>query len=469
MCDESVLIWAEREFGGAELGDKRRARLLTKIAAGRAMNPDIGMTLCCEKNDAQLISRLFNRKELTLDSTLECHKKRTVERCSEHKSVYAVQDTTSMDLTTHKALKGIGLICQHDNVFGLLMHTTIAVSMDKTALGILDVNLWGRKPEDKGKKAENAKELIENKESFKWLRGKRSAENLLNDVCRVIVVGDRESDIFEVFADSRGENVDLLIRARHNRRVKPCEEMNRLFDMMANGKVLGEYLLKIPRRKSKSAREAVIELRAGTVSMMPHRYLRAKGFESPISINWVYAREKDSTSDDAIDWKLLTTLSVQDFAEAKSCVDGYSNRWIIEEYHRVLKSGCKVEGLQFETLDRMYPAFAVCFVVAWRILFMSKYARENPNGDASLVSTVIEQKILSNFLKNKKKEKNCKIKTVGDFVKGVAKLGGYLGRKRDGPPGTKTLWIGLRRLSDLVNGYLLALEIQNPSKIQEMS
>lgn len=465
MCDESAMIWAEREFGGAELGDKRRTERLVKTAAGRAMNPDVGMTTCCGKNDAQLISRLLARDELTMDSTLEAHKKRTVERCSGHKTVYAVQDTTNMDLTSHKALKGIGPVCQHDEFFGLLLHTTIAVSRDRTPLGILDANIWGRESKVKGKKKNSAKEPIENKESFKWVRGKRSADELLNDVCQVVIVGDRESDIFELFADSRGDNVDLLIRAHHNRKVKFCEEMDKLFNLMNNSEVLGEYLLKIPRRKDKAAREAVIEVKAGTALIMPHRYLKEKGLETPISINWVYAREKNSTSADAIDWKLLTTLSVKDFSEAKSRVDEYSNRWIIEEYHRVLKSGCKVEGLQFETLDSMYPAFAICFVVAWRLLFLSKYARENPDGDASLVSTGTERKVLSNFLKIKKKEKNWKIKTIQDFVKGVAKLGGYLGRKKDGPPGTKTLWLGLRRLSDLVNGYLLALEIQKSSEV----
>ena len=347
------------------------------------------------------------------------------------------------------------------------MHNVIAVSPNKTPLGLIDVNIWSRDLKNFATKKTRRSSPIEEKESYKWLRGKEKTETLLGDSCNVVLLGDRESDIFELFASPRSKNFDILVRATYNRNIDSSSSNDedgkilRLFEIMRETEKSGEFVFQVPRHKGKKPRQTVIDVRFGTVSVKPHQYLKARGFEESISLNWVWATEKNSSerSGDFIDWKLLTTLPVNDFASAKECIDGYSNRWVIEEYHRVLKSGCKIEGLQFETLDRMYPAMAICCVVAWRILFLTKFARENSNGDISLVSSEVECKVLSGWLKSHK-EKNWKVKTIKDFVFGVARMGGHPGRKSDGFPGAKTIWQGLRRLEDMVDGYLLSLEIQ---------
>lgn len=461
--DNSIQVWAENEFGKVEIGDKRRTRRLVRTAAGKAANPEAAMTLCCERGDAQGICRLFDREEVTFEAVTSAHRNRTYERCSAYKNIFAVQDTTCLDFTSHKALEGLGRICHNSSGFGLLMHATIAVTPDRTPLGILDANIWARE-KVLGKKPKASERRIEEKESFKWLRGKDKAAELLPDSCNVVVVCDRESDIFELFASPRPDNVDLLVRASQNRSVRTFEpngtERERLFDVMKKADSLGGYKLKVPARPGRKSRTALMEVRSGTIEIYPHKSLRNQGYSEPVRLNWVWTVEKKSSSSkQCLDWKLLTTLPVSTLDEARECIDGYSNRWIIEEYYRVLKSGCKIEGLQFETLDRMYPAMAVCCVVAWRVLFLSKYARENPGGDAELVSTVTERKVLLAWLKSHKTRKR-KIRTVKDFVFGVARLGGFPGRKSDGYPGPKTIWQGLRRLEDLVAGYNLAQQMQ---------
>ena len=464
MNDDTIELWADREFGGAEMGDKRRTNRLVKTAAGKARNPEAAMSLCCEKNDAQLICRLFDQEEVTFDSVIACHKERTAQRCREYEKIFAVQDTTTLDLSSHKSLGGLGSITSCKREAGLLMHNVLAVSPDRTPLGLIDVNIWSRDLKNFGTKKSRASRPIEEKESYKWLRGKEKAEGLLGDSCNIVLLGDRESDIFELFALPRPKNLNLLVRATYNRHIEAGNEndddtdkIRRLFDAMRNSQTAGEYNLQVPARNGKKSRQTVMEVGFGTVSIKPHQYIKTRGYDESLNLNWVWATEKNPPANpsDLIDWKLLTTLPVNDFASAKECVDGYSNRWVIEEYHRVLKSGCKIEGLQFETLDRMYPAMAICCVVAWRILFLAKFACERPDGDAALVSSEVERKVTGGWLKSRK-EKNWQIKTVKDFVTGVAKMGGYLGRKSDGPPGTKTIWQGLRRLDDMINGYLLA-------------
>lgn len=464
LSEESAEMWADREFGCARLGDRRRTQRLVKTVAGKAKNTEAAMSLCCERNDAQAISRLLANPVVTVESTTEPHRQRTAERCREYPTVYVVQDTTTLNYTGHKDLEGIGPICQHDWAQGLIMHAGAAVSPDGTMLGLTSLNLWARSKE-KRKKGKNLDYFnIEDKESFKWIQGKLDAEEALGDSCRVVLVGDRESDVFELFAQKRGPLFELLVRAQHNRCVTTVKgEEGKLFDLMDAAPSLGEYVLHIPRSGGRAARDALIEVRAGKVVITPHNKLKQKGYDKALTVNWVRAFEKNSPVKEPIDWKLLTTAPVDDYAKAKTCVDGYSKRWVIEEFFKTLKSGCKAEKLQFETLGSMLPAIAICCVVAWRVVFLTKYARENPEGDAALVSTKLERTVLQGALKSLKKVKKWRVKSVKDFVVGVARLGGYLGRKNDGPPGMKSLWTGLRRLDDLVKGYLLAREIQESS------
>jgi hypothetical protein len=483
LIDESsVDLWAEQEFGDAELGDVRRVKRLIMTASGKAKDTGAAMSLCLNKNDSQSICRLFDRPEVTCDSVINCHKIRTVERCKEYEKIYVTQDTSFLDFSGHKALDGLGRLCHEKTGKGLVMHSALAVTPDGKPLGVLDAKIWAR-PDDPREKTEQEKrkrikslrsKAIEEKESFKWLDCSNNVAQLLGDLsCNVILVSDRESDIFEYFAQERPKNFDFLVRVKFNRCAKKDEESDneadeklKLFDLMEKSDSIGKYTLDIPTRKGIKAHKAKIVLKSGSITLEPHKYLKKQGYSDRITLNWVYARETNSNKKpkDLIEWKLLTTLPVKTFDEAISCVRGYSKRWLIEEYHRVLKSGCKIEGLQFETLDRMYPAMGVCFVVAWRVLFLSKYARENPDDDATCVCSELEKTVLAGWLKINK-FKDWKVETVEDFVRGVGILGGNPGRRTGGRPGPKTLWIGTNQLDCIVQGYLLAQQMQQLSGV----
>ncbi len=459
MVDGNAVLWARKEFGGVVLGDERRNRRLSKIACGVAQNVGGPISMCCGTMAAQLVSRFFDRKEVTLDSVLESHIEQTVKRCAGVERVLAVQDTCYLDFTSHIALEGLGHITSSPDSKGLLMHSILAVDIDRLPLGILGINIWARKTDEYGKKATRKQREVKDKESNKWLIGLRQAESALPEDKPLLVIGDRESDFFALFAAKRRPNTDLLVRAAQNR-VVVDPEYRLLYEALEGAGVLGEYELDVPRQGKRKARKAKMQVKAFSVTIKPPANRTPDIPDEPVEVYCVCAREIDVPEGvTPLNWILLTTLPVKTMEDALYIIRAYSVRWVIEEFHKVLKSGCKVENLQFETLERMIPAIGVLSVVAWRVLYISKWARTSPDAAATEIATGLECKVLRAWMK-KKRKRGRKIETVRDFVRAVAMLGGFMGRKSDGEPGTKTLWQGLRRLEDLVTGYSLSQDAQ---------
>jgi hypothetical protein len=453
MENESVKLWACNEFGGALLGDRRRTNRLVKIAGGLANNVGISVSTSCGKGAAQSISNFFGIDEVNLKSVMENHINKTAKRSIGEDVVFAIQDTTSINYTSHKCLD-TGPIGSNLDAKGLIMHTVLLLKPDKTPLGILDINIWKRDPKNHGNSRNSRKRPINDKESVKWINGLHKTESALPEDKRVIVIGDRESDLFALFNEPRRTTTDLLVRSCYNRSVKD-DEFKYLYDALNKASEMGCYELQVPRRGNRPSRAAKMSVRVVQAKINPPRERTVEKYAGPLPFYCVWAKELDAPDGvEPLDWKLLTTYPVDDFQTAVFTIQSYSCRWELEEFHRILKTGCKVEDLQFETTKRLIPAIGVLSVVAWRVLYLSKKAKASPNSDASEVSSEIEREVLSKWLKSRN-EKCYKIRTVKDFVLGVAKLGGFLGRTCDGMPGTKTLWEGLRKLEAMVEGYKL--------------
>lgn len=457
MINSASSGWASLEFGGCSLGDLRRAKRLVKIAQGLADNVGCAVSSCCGRGSAQLISRFFDQKEVTTDSVLESHIKRTAARCSKFDLVIAVQDTTFLDFTGRKDLENeLGPIGSRQQSRGVLAHSVMAVSPGRSVLGLLGMSIWARDPAGFGQGARRRNRLVADKESRKWLGGLYQAESALPESQPLLVVGDRESDVFALFAAPRRKNTDILVRANQNRAIVD-EEFSYVREAIESAPELGLYEVNVPRQGARRARKAKLVVQARPIYVKPPLHKTPDVPDGAVKLYVVRAREIDAPDGvEPLDWILLTSLEVDDLASALTVIDFYSVRWVIEEFHRVLKSGCKVERLQFETLDRLKPVIAVLSVVAWRVLSLSKKAREEPEAHVSSVCTETERRVMEKWMEMKK-EKSPEIKTVEDFVRAVAILGGFMGRKCDGKPGTKTLWQGLRRLEDLVQGYELAV------------
>lgn len=449
-------VWAEDEFGSAKLGDARRTRRLVAIASGAAGSVGSALSSVCGKSGAQTVSRLLDCAKTTVESVTQPHMEETRNRCAGSGRVLAIQDTTVLDFTNRASLEGIGPVTTARSSRGLLMHSVLAVNEDRVPLGLLGLQLWAREESSRGCARDRRKRPISEKESRKWLIGLKQAQQWTVADQEVLVVGDRESDIFALFAAPRRDGVELLVRLAHNRAVVD-DEYSYVRDALIEASIVGVYEIEIPRQGSRPKRVAKLDIRIARVRLRAPANGKMRGAD-PIEVSLVWALERDAPSGcKALDWTLISTEMVDSYDLAVAMIRFYSARWVIEEFHRVLKSGCKVEQMQFDTLDRMKPAIGILAIVAWRVLRLTKEARSDPDSEASSVANAEEVEVLSRWLQAKG-DRSYIIQTAKEFTIALARLGGFQGRKSDGMPGTKTIWQGLRNLEILVLGYRLAAQ-----------
>jgi len=451
-----TVLWAHSEFAGAELGDRRRTARLVKTAAAVASQVGAAISSACGRAGALAVSRLFRREESTLQAIVKPHIERTGGRCMGHDRVLVVQDTTSLDYTWHKSARGLGPITTDEKTRGLLMHSVMAFNRDKTPLGLLGIQVWARDDRARGSRKDRHNRPISEKESKKWLVGLCEAQAKTREDQGLLVIGDRESDVYGLLVAPRRSNVDLLVRVAHDRALAgDDEELGYIHDALERAPTAGEYEVRVPRQGSRAERTATLEVRITRVHLKAPRHSVDKDSPKEVEVSLVWAREIGEPEEGAaLDWTLLCTERIDSLSSAVEMIQAYTTRWGIEEFHRVLKSGCRVEQVQFDSVEAIQPAIGLLAVVAWRVLYLTKYARSCPDADASEVATEDEIAVLKGWLGATGSK--ASVRSVREFVRAVAILGGFLGRKSDGQPGTKTLWQGLRALEVLLIGYRLA-------------
>jgi hypothetical protein len=457
--------WAEQEFGKVRLRDRRHRQRLFTVARDFYAQPGANIPQACHSRaKTKAAYRLFQHKAVSMDAILSSHYHSTMERIARAKIkvVLAVQDTTSFNYDTHADMEGLGPINKHvDGAQGILLHDTMAYSTEGTAMGLVDIQVWARDPQQFGKRVTRYQRPIEQKESCKWLKSFRAAARLqrqLGAASTVVSVGDREADVYELFllALSDPAHPKLLVRAERDRRVQDGSEC--LWEYMESQPVAGQRLLHIPKRKGKAARAAVLDIRFAKVELRAPKRKRALG---ALGLWAVYVTEVNPPSPkDAVEWMLLTTLEVNDFEQALEKVDWYKKRWGIEEYHRTLKSGCRIEDRQLR--DRMVweKCLAIDLVVAWCIEHIKKLARETPQAPCSVAFEEHEWQALLAY-KRPDQPLPSTPPCVREITRLTAELGGFLGRKGDGEPGSTTLGRGLQRLHDIATGFLIFKQLHS--------
>jgi hypothetical protein len=372
---------------------------------------------------------------------------------AKEKTVLAIQDTTSLNYSALLATEGLGPIgtCGTHVSLGLHVHSTLALNLAGTPLGLLDVQSWARDPEKYGQSAERAALPVEDKESRKWLVGYQTtatAQRRLSST-RIVNVADREADDFELFALAQSEkgHPDLLVRATKPRKIESADpKVPHLWDYVKSLPCEGTVPLVVPRRASRPRRETTLEVRFSKVSVRPPKKSRHK---SPIKL-WAVAvtETKAPAGIEPLEWLLLTTIPVTNLEEAAEKVHWYTLRWQIEVFHRTLKSGCRIEDRQLGTAKSLEACLAVDMVVAWRVFLLAKLGRETPDAPCTVFFEDAEWKALVCFM-NKSPREPTEPPTLNQATRMVATLGGFQGRKSDGEPGSETLWRGLLRLDDI--------------------
>lgn len=451
---ESFDDWVHEEFFSVELYDTRLRQRLFQIAHDFFEQPGtlIPQASHGSISKAKAAYRFFSNKRVSMDRLLKPHVESTTQRIKEHAVVLSVQDTTILDYSSHHATKGLGPTnTKKDKAKGLILHDTMAFTPEGTPLGLVNVQCWARDPAQAGKRDKRKELPIEEKESYKWITSYRAAADIQADCpdTTIVSVGDREADIYELFHEAYQTKggPEILIRAERSRSRKVGERF--LWDEMAAREAAGAFLIQIPRRKSQRAREAKVQIRFAEVELKPPR-----GRELPPLKVWaVYVVEIDAPKGlkNPLEWMLLTTVETTNLEQALQIVKWYTIRWNIEIYHKVIKSGCRIKDRLLHEVDSLRACLAIDLVVAWRVFSLVKLGREMPDLSCECLLTQDEWKVLWAYENQTTPPQTPP--TIEWAARKIAKMGGYLGRKGDGPPGATTMWRGLNRLQTMVSFY----------------
>lgn len=452
LPDTGVLEdWASDEFGGAQLGDARRTQRLVALARELAKKAHVSFPQALSGAQLKAAYRFFDNEAIDPSGVLASHVAQTVVRMQQVPVVLAVQDTTEFNLTNLPATEGLG----HGtggNLHGFMLHSVLAVTPEGLPLGVLGMKTWVRVPQDSGKAKQRRALSIREKESVKWLEGLECLEPLKPQCpdTRLVAVSDREGDVYDVFLASRPAGVDWLVRAAWNRGVDHPEKY--LWETVAAATELGQTELQVPASGGRQARCARLAVRCVPVQLRPPRSRGAEGLPR-LEVFAIHALEIEPPQGvEPLEWMLLCSIPTQTLEEALERLSWYARRWTIETWHRVLKSGCQIEARQFGTLERFLRATALFAVIGWRIMYATMLGRLEADIPCSVLLQSLEWRALYCRTHGTTKPPE-EPPTLGDAVLWIAKLGGYLGRKSDDPPGATVLWRGFLALHEITEMY----------------
>lgn len=411
--------WAHNEFGGAEMGDRRLSGRLVDSARMQATMP--GRAFCAVAQGdwpaAKGYYRMIDKPDdsaVSLAAILAPHRRRTVRRMKAQSTVLCIQDGTGLNFSTLTQCEGLGMIGTNQTgakSAGLYLHSTFVVTTEGLPLGILDAQCVAPTLKDKDDKRPSTAVPIEEKKTFSWIQGLRECIKLAPKLpnTRIVSVMDREADFFELFDEQRQKNnVDLLVRAKHNRITD--DDLN-LFESFRQSPVQSQLRIPVPRqsarpkkskqqiRDKKEQRVAEVDLRYRKIELRPPSHHQNK---KPISLWMVHVLEPSSPENaKPVEWFLLTTCAITTVEDAENCLHWYCLRWRIEDWHRVLKSGCNIEELQHKSAERLKRAIGINLVIAWRIMLMTLLGRAGPELPAEVLFSDIEIEVLGAYAKKK--------------------------------------------------------------------
>jgi len=459
---EAPADWTEQEFGRVQLFDERLKQRLFTLAADFFAKPGELIPQASNGSAAKTKAsyRFFENANVDMQTLIRPHIESTIERVREHPVVLAVQDTTTLTYTTHPP-EGAGPINTSQNsAVGLLLHDTMAFTPEGIPLGLLNVQCWGRDPEQTGKKYHCAQLPIEEKESIKWLVSYRAVSEI-QKLCpntMLVSIGDREADLHEFFHEALKDpcGPKILVRAERtrNRKIEQGNSKEDLWQRMKAKRVKGTVEVAVPRRGSRPARMAKLQVRFAQV-VIAHP-LKSK---LPSLRVWcVYAHEVGHPAEvkEPLDWMLLTTIKTESFKNACLRLSWYSRRWGIEVYHRTIKSGCRIEDRRLDDAASLEACLAIDLVVAWRIYWLTMVAREKPDTPCDKILPSEEWRVLSAWATG---TVPTKAPGAQQAMRWIGKMGGWLPRSKEDNPGTTCMWRGLGQLPTMAQGYLLALRI----------
>ena len=448
------LLWATATLGCSDFGDRRRHLRAVRVLAQKATRPVEGILQgSANPASAKGSYRLLENPSVNAGQFWDGIHHHTAKSLHGLDQVYVIQDTTPLIFPGLFATVGLGTLGKAKEE-ALLMHSALAIRSDRQVLGLLYSHVWARPLEQFSTVEERESSPIEEKESREWLLGMERVKQLRRQHglrIQVVHIIDRGGDVHEVFQKVLDEGDDCVIRSARNRRV--AGPYHYLEETLAAQPPKDCYQIEVPRKHGERKRRAEIELRSTTVTFTPPGSRHGR---LPISINVVWVNEPNPPRGvKPLDWLLLTTLPVETVEECRRVVEIYKCRWVIEDFHFTLKSGCRIEETQLKTAGRIEEYLALCCAVAVLILQLRNRARTEPDVPCTLVLSDDEWKVLWAYTHGIPVAQAHSPPTMAQAVKLIGRLGGHLGRKGDGMPGVRTLWRGWSELQLLVEGFHL--------------
>jgi len=412
--------WAQQEFGGAQLGDARLSKRLVESATIKAQAPS--RAFCgAAKGDRAAMKGYYRMIEqpdtsaLTMANILAPHRQQTARRMMAQKTVLCVQDGSELNYTNLDSCTGLGELKANQTgakTYGLNLHSTLAVTSNGLPLGVLKAQCVAPRPKSADDKRKPSQIPIEEKKTFVWIEHHRELVALAGTMpqTKIVDVCDREADFFELFDEQRNHpSVDILIRAQHNRKLKQAPF--KLFATVRQAPIEGHLQVPIPKQSART-KKSKQKARAARPKRLADLTLRYRQIElpapeyyadrPPVTVNLIHALEENPPANtEAVEWFLLTTVAIHSAADIEQCLRWYTLRWRIEDWHRVLKSGCSIDKLMHESAQRLRRAISINLVIGWRIMLMTLLGRETPDLPAEILFSDIEIRTLRAYAQKK--------------------------------------------------------------------
>ena len=457
--------WSNTEMGNLKIGDKRLDKRVKKTIEQMAASSDSSFPACF-KTRAELIGayRLFDNEFVTTEKILQPHFDCVAQRAATKPLVLLLNDTSSIDYTSRQ-IDDLGML-EKTYTQGFFLHPTLAVTPERQCLGITNHCIWTRLPNQKRGQISGAmrgKQSINDKESYRWIESYRQSACFANEVpgTNFVFITDREGDILELLEEGvskKASNLDILIRAKHDRILPEEQEDKKLKTHMRKAPEIARIRFKMQGRKNQKEREVEQSIRVKQVTVKG-KITEEREYGS-VTINVVFCiEESPPVGIEPVVWVLLTSLPISTREEVLNIVKYYLCRWEIETFFHVLKNGCKIEDRGLQTRERLETMLALFMIVAWRVMFLTNLGRQAAHLSSGEVFEEAEWKSVCTILN---KQVPDSAPALGEFMIMIGTLGGY--QKRKSPPGVKVIWEGLKRLNEYVlmwNSIHTTLSIKN--------
>ena len=472
------LCWVEHEFGNISFKDMRLVKRFKYIFKKFMQQAQSNISSSFESwSSIKACYRFFSNEKVKASTILGDHITSTIDNriAHENEKILVIHDTTYIDYKKRVKTDSLDRVFRaqkgKDGSLGLILHNSLALNESGVPLGLLNQKFVRRKTINHPERGMLTKQYahtkpIQEKESYRWIEAIRDINNLNIVDKEMVHIADREADIYELYKYCDEQNIKFLIRAKENRAINKKKRREKpkykLFDYFRSLPEMLTISIKFQINQDAKYREAILSISFAefTLPPPPDRTCNKDGKELPNLKLWgiIVKENNPPENEEAINWLLITNIKVNTTGEAIEKVGWYNRRWNIEIFHKILKSGCSIEAAQLRERERLIKYITTKSIVAWRIFWLSRKFTNDQNASCSQVLTPLEQKLL--FKRFNNSDAPPKELSAKEAIKLIAKLGGYIGRNRDHPPGIISLWRGWTRLMNMVNDYKILVGVE---------